>query len=161
MLSRFLPIFLCLLFMYSGCKLFKINEGKTNDSYKIAQKSLCDNGLETTAILQNEYTELEVGSSVSYQYKFDYEVNGQSYTGNFSRDEELEIPVIKITYDSKNPESYLTSGNACEIYAAVKDNPSKWPQWFEYVGVGMFLLALGFIQSSAIRAFKGVRPSTE
>ena len=85
MLSRFLPLFLTLLLMYGGCKLFTINDGRTDESYKIAQKSLCDHGVEIMAILQNEYTELEVGSSTSYQYKFDYVVDDKTYSGDLSK----------------------------------------------------------------------------
>ncbi len=154
MLSRFIPLILCLVTMYGGCQMFKINDGKTNENTKITAKDLCEKGVKVMAVIQNEYTEMEVGSSVSYQYKYDYDVNGKKYTGNISKKEELEIPVIEITYNPDHPES-STTVDPCKTYAAIKDNPGRWPQWMEMVGAGIFILGLGFVQSSAVRAIKG------
>ncbi len=153
-MNRFLPLILCVLFMYGGCQMFKINEGKTSETQKKTNQDLCEKGIKTTAILQDEYTEMEVGSSVSYMYKYDYNVNGKTYTGKITKREELTVPVLEVTYNSENPES-VTTTNPCEVYAKIKDLPSRWPQWFEYVGAGLFLLSLGFVKSSAIRAFTG------
>jgi hypothetical protein len=153
-MNRFLPLILSALCLYGGCKLANINSGKTSEANKETKKSLCENGVKTTAILQNEYTEMEIGSSVSYQYKFDYEVDGKTYTGNHSVSEELAIPILEVRYDKTNPSSVTTS-DPCVTYEKIKDLPGKYPDWMEYVGIGIFLLGLGFGQSSIVRAIKG------
>jgi len=106
------------------------------------------------AILQSEYTELEVGSSVSYQYKYDYKVNDKTYTGKISKSEELEIPILEVTYNPAKPED-VTTVDPCPVYEKIKDNPSRWPQWLEYIGAGLFLLGFATIKSSIVSAIRG------
>ncbi len=153
-MSRFLPLILSIFCLYGGCKLANINSGKTSEANKATKKSLCENGVKTTAILQNEYTEMEIGSSVSYQYKFDYEVEGKTYTGNHSVSEELAIPILEVQYDKSNPSS-VTTIDPCATYEKIKDLPGKYPDWMEYIGIGLFLLGLGYGQSSIVRAIRG------
>lgn len=153
-MNRFIPLVLSVVMMYGGCQLFEINKGKANEGSKELQKGLCENGVKAKAIIQNEYTEMEVGSSVSYQYKFDYEVDGKPHTGNITKNEELTIPIVEITYDKNNPATYST-GDPCKTYERIKDLPGKWPQWFEYVGAGIFLLGLGYIQSAIVHLIRG------
>lgn len=153
-MKRFIPLLLCAMTMYGGCKLFTINNGKSSTESKQKQKDLCENGVKVMAMLQNEYTEMEIGSSVSYQYKYDYVVDEKTYTGKISKDEELEIPILEVTYDSKNPAS-VTTVDPCQVYEKIKDNPGRYPQWFEYVGAGLFLLGLSFGQGSLKTLFFG------
>lgn len=153
-MNRFTPLIVCLLLMLGGCQLFKINDGRSSAENKEEQQALCEKGVKANAILQDEYTEMEVASSVSYLYKYDYEVNGKTYTGNLTKDEELQIPIIAITYNPDNPES-VTTTDPCAVYAKIKDMPATWPQWIEYIGVGAFLLGLAFAKSSAVKALTG------
>lgn len=153
-MNRFLPLILSIICLYGGCKLANINSGKTTEAAKETKKSLCENGEKTTAVLQNEYTEMEIGSSVSYQYKYDYQVDGKTYTGKHSASEELAIPILEVFYDKNNPSS-VTTIEPCASYEKIKDLPGKYPDWMEYVGIGLFLLGLGYGQSSIMKAIRG------
>lgn len=153
-MKRFLPLLFCAFSMYGGCQLFEINKGKSTAEAKQKQKDLCEKGVKVMAVLQNEYTELKVGSSVSYQYKFDYKVDGKTYTGNMTEKKVLESPIVEVTYNSSNPE-IVTTSDPCLVYEKIKDNPSKWPQWIEYIGAGLFLLGFAAIKSSAVTAIRG------
>lgn len=153
-MARFLPLILVIVSMYGGCQLFEINKGKATDQLKNDKQQLCENGVKTTATLQNEYTEMEVGSSVSYQYKYDYVVDGVTYTGNLSKKEELEIPLVEITYNPKFPDQSTTT-DPCAAYAKIKDMAAPWPEWIEYIGAGLFILGLLFLKGSAVRAITG------
>lgn len=113
-MARFLPLILSLIAMYGGCQLFEINKGKSTVEYKKNQQELCEQGVQTTAILQNEYTEMEVANSVSYLYKYDYVVDGKTYTGSISKKEELGVPMLTITYNPNNPD-VVTTSESCEI----------------------------------------------
>lgn len=146
--------------MYSGCQLFKINDGKTNEASKVETKSLCDNGEKAVALLRSEYTEMKVAGTKTYFYEFDYEVDGVSYPGKFNKNEILSIPIVSIIYDRDNPASYTTTEDPCATYAAIKDNASRYPDWFEYVGGGLFLLGLMFAKSSVVQVFTGNQAAT-
>lgn len=152
-MNKFLPLILCVLFMYGGCQLFTINDGRTSEAFKTEQKGLCDNGVKTVAMLHDEYTELKIKSARSYQYQFDYMVDEKKYTGKITKTSKLTSPTLEITYNSNNPESYTTK-DACAVFAKVKDYPASRPQWLEYIGAGIFLLALLFIKGSIVRIFR-------
>lgn len=160
MLGRFLPLLLCLTFLYGGCQLFKINDGKTNDATKAKTKALCDKGEKANAVLESEYTEMKIAGTKTFLYDFHYRVGGEKFEGSVSKNKELTIPIVEILYDPDNPASYTTNLDPCASYAAIKDNPGRWPNWFEYAGVGIFLLGLGMAKSSVVNVFKGTQSTT-
>jgi len=159
MLARFLPLLICAVSMYGGCQLFKINDGRTNEATKLETKTLCEKGEKAVALLRNEYTEMKVAGSKTFLYEFDYEVDGASYPGKISKNEELSIPIVSIIYDPDNPSVHTTNEDPCASYAAIKDNAARWPDWFEYAGIGLFLLGLVFAKSSVLRVFSSGEPA--
>ncbi len=68
--------------------------------------------------------------------------------------EELENPLVKIIYNPADP-NQVSTGAPCEVYEKIKDNPSRYPQWFEYISAGIFVIGLLFVQGGIRRAFTG------
>ncbi|MFK7774408.1 MAG: hypothetical protein AB8F94_19855 [Saprospiraceae bacterium] len=156
MLSRFLPLILCIIFLYGGYKLVTINEGKTTESVKEFKKTHCENSVMINAMIQEEYTRVEMESATYFEYKFDYEVDGKKYSGDHTVSTEMTIPIITVYYN-KNQPNVVSTDDPCLAYKRIKDSPIRYPDWIEYVGIGMVLLGLGFGRSSIVRAIRGTK----
>ncbi len=149
-MNRFLPLFFCLIAMYGGCQLYKINDGTSSQSNIENQKALCERGVKTTAILLPEYTEMGSGS---FFFDYEYEVNGKKYTTIVNRDDESPDPTVEVTYNPDNPE-LETRTNPCETYEKIKSKPSSYPSWLSSAGAIIFILGLGYLQSSVVALFR-------
>lgn len=154
MTSRFLPLILCLVCLFVGYKLTDINNGRTSESTVNFKKMLCEKSVKAGAMIRSEYTQVEQGDAIYYEYTYDFEVGEKTYSGTYTVSEELTIPIVEVFYNSDDPSNVMTS-DPCLDYERIKDRPMSYPSWIENVGLVFLLIAIGFGRSSIVRAIKG------
>jgi len=115
---------------------------------------LCDKSVKTGAMVKNEYTRIEEEEAIYYEYQYYFEVGEETYSGTHRVSKELKIPIVEIFYNSDDPNN-VTIHDPCIDYNKLKDRPMRYPDWIEYLGMGIILLGLGFGRSSIVRAIKG------
>lgn len=108
----------------------------------------CERGVETTALLLNEYTETTAGKVIKMvTYKYNYIVNEQTYTGEITTNTLPENNEIKVTYLPDKPE-LSERGDPCKTYENIKSNNTS--PFLMYLGIGTFFIGL-------IVAWKGLK----
>ena len=147
-MKKILPIIIGVVMAYIGWQLWDSNEGSDLKDKEGYYKELCEKGVQVNAILQNEYTQLKGKVLNVITYKYDYEVDGRTYTGEVSTNKLPDIPIIEITYLPDTPE-VSEKGDMCKTYQSIKENDSS--SFLMYLGIGMFFIGI-FVAYSGLKS---------
>jgi hypothetical protein len=134
-------------FLSKGC-ISDYMEGGDKTAIANYEAMLADNS-KTTATLHDEYKELTVKIMKvpvkTYDFKYDYTVDGRSYTGRHIFSELPTTTDLEVYYLKSNP-SYSVVNPKSKLDSEKEKNSSKGPLWWG-IGWGILgiLILLGFV----------------
>lgn len=137
---------------YGGCQLYNKSDAMVSPQTVEFLDDLCANGVEATAVLQDEYIEEQQdGEAVGYQMTYQHEVDGQPYT--FTRKyETLEevTPTVSLHYKAGDPNRHSIEDPCLRVAgyraAGTEIGEQPWYHWPSIIamGIGALLAYTGF-----------------
>jgi len=138
-MKRVLPVAVGIAMAIIGWQLWDKNEGADMKDKEGYYQELCEKGVKTNAVLQDEYTHTKGKIIDIVTYKYDYEVDGKTYTGEISEKKLPDSREIEITYLPENPE-VSQKGDPCKTYESIKNNHAS--SFLMYTGITLFFVGI-------------------
>ncbi len=156
-MRRLLPVVVGIIMIAVGGLLWSQNEGSSLKDQEGYYRELCEKGVRTQAVLQAQYTSTKGTAVNMVTYKYDYVVDGRTYTGEVTTNRLPEGREFEVTYLPEKPET-SERGSPCKTYESIK-NSSASPGLM-YTGIGLFFIGVAIAWQGLRRLFqKAPRPA--
>ncbi len=138
-MKKFLTLIVGVIMVIVGWQLWDKNEGSSRKDKEGYYKKICEQGIKTMATLQNEYSQMKGKILNVITYKYDYVVNGQTYTGQTTTNKLPDNIEFEVTYLPDDPQ-VVEEGNPCGTYESIKNDNSS--PFLYYLGIGLFFIGI-------------------
>jgi hypothetical protein len=138
-MKKALPLIIGVAMIIIGWQLWDKNEGSSLKDKEGYYKKICEEGVKTMATLQNEYSQMKGKIVNIVTYKYDYVVNGKTYTGQSTTNKLPDNNEFEVTYLPDSPE-VVERGKPCATYESIKNDNSS--PFLQYLGIGLFFIGI-------------------